>query len=369
MTEYKCVNDFWSNCLDTARWEIEHQKIAASTKQNAHCMIYYKCNLDKSTCGFNSSYQKKKEEPKVVFEQEAKVEPEVKEAIMNTTKEVIEENSSLESFTIPDNNQKEEHKKAFKIYLAIGELSKHRIKLFTQCKVEQVLISFADIQCDSNISLPFPDVIMDSGAFSVTTRSAKISLEAYSLWLQLNLSKYPQIKHYINLDDLNDPKISLQNLAKLESDGLKPMPVYHYGEPTEVLNHLCSKYEYIGLGGLAVGKMPTKELQKYWEWVYETYKDNKFHVLGVGTMKPFYNVQPYSVDSTSWISLHGEIMGYLKGKPARINLRDEYGFQSFFPYEHLLINNILATVDWGKGEWIKEVKKDNMKINSSIRMF
>lgn len=54
---YRCVNDFWTDCLDTDRWDKEHEKVSASVDQNSSCMIYYKCNLDKNTCGFNSSKQ------------------------------------------------------------------------------------------------------------------------------------------------------------------------------------------------------------------------------------------------------------------------------------------------------------------------
>ncbi len=242
-----------------------------------------------------------------------------------------------------------------KLYLAIGELTDYRISLFSQCKARNVLISFADIDSKSRLKLPFEDVMMDSGAYSAKTKGFKISLEAYSLWLQLYLQEYPQIKHYINLDDLDDPSQSVLNFNKLLSDGLSPMPVYHYGESEEILKSMCLKNEYIGLGGLAVGTMDTRKLKSFWEMVYVTYKDNKFHILGVGTMRPFHYYQPYSIDSTSWLSRHGEIIGYKDKLPGRVNLHQDFKFESFFTYEELLLNNIRATIDWEKLEWLKNV--------------
>lgn len=244
-----------------------------------------------------------------------------------------------------------------KIYLAIGSTDDFRVNLFTRCGANRVLVSYATIRGKAKVNLPFEDVLLDSGAYSVETGVEKVSLESYILWLQLYLSKYPQITRYVNLDDLSDYRISLQNLEKMHSEGLDPIPVYHYGEPPEVLDMLCTSYEYVGLGGIAVGTMPVQQLQKFWEHVYRRYPDNKFHIFGVGTVTPFFYCQPYSIDSTSWNvgSRFGDIMCYKDGLPYRFAAREMYGYQMFFTTEEMFANNIRAQIDWEKCEWLKNV--------------
>ena len=245
-----------------------------------------------------------------------------------------------------------------RLYFAIGQASDNRVALFKKENVRRVLISYASVAGESEISIPFEDVMIDSGAFGVETGVSKVNLKGYTLWLQLYLDKYPQIKTCVNLDILSDPDKSMRNLEYMESEGLHPMPVYHYGEETEVLDKLCSKYEYVGIGGMAVGTMANTNLQKFWEFVCDRYLDNKFHVFGVGTMTPFFRKQPFSLDCTSWNvgARFGDLMGYRGGLPFRWSAREMYGMKFFFTTEELFSNNIRAMLDWEKLEWTKSVE-------------
>lgn len=249
-----------------------------------------------------------------------------------------------------------------KFFFAIGGLSKSTITLFEECNVERMLVSYADVRGKQDIILPktAKEIILDSGAFSVTNSENKISLTAYTLWLKLYLDKYPQIVTYINLDDLENPDESWKNLQYMESEGLSPMPVYHYSEPTEVLNKLCSKYEYVGLGGMAVGTISNEKLRKFWEWVDTSYKDNRFHILGVGSLKAFYYNQPYSLDATSWNKANqwGQIAGYKNGLPEFISFTKNSGIELFFTPDELNKANIRAMKDWEKLEWLQNVPKE-----------
>lgn len=221
-----------------------------------------------------------------------------------------------------------------------------------------MLYSYADVKGAAKVNMPFPDVILDSGAYSMETGgNAKVNLEAYSFWLKNYIEDYPQIKMYVNLDDLSDPQKSIENLKYLESKGLKPIPVYHYGEPENILEWMCENYSYVGIGGIAVGVMPIPKLTSFWEKdVYEKYPETKFHIFGVGTIEPFFKHQPYSVDSTSWNvgAVYGDIMGYENGKPFRFGAREMYGYEFFFTREELFSNNIRAILDWEKLEWMNE---------------
>jgi hypothetical protein len=245
-----------------------------------------------------------------------------------------------------------------KIYFAMGGIDKFRMNVFNSCGVKNVLVSYADTNGKAEMKLPYPDIILDSGAFGVETGHQRVSVEAYTLWLELYLDKYPQVKAYVNLDDLSSPETSLSNQRYMEAHDLKPMPVYHYGEPTEYLDKMCSQYEYVGLGGMAVGQMPTGHLKTFWEFVYEKYKDNRFHVFGVGSMTAFHKYQPYSVDSASWAAAtkFGHIAGYKDGIPQWSKFAEKKtGWQLFFTSYELWSANLRAMMDWEKLEWLKNV--------------
>ena len=108
-----------------------------------------------------------------------------------------------------------------KIYFAIGSNTKLKgdeVNALQSTGAQQVLYSYAVVGGREDIPMPFKDIILDSGAFSVASNNTmKVTLGGYSMWLQLYLSKYPQIKAYVNLDDVEviDKKFNnLWNLAK-----------------------------------------------------------------------------------------------------------------------------------------------------------
>jgi hypothetical protein len=241
--------------------------------------------------------------------------------------------------------------------LAIGGPDRFRIDLFNKCGAKHVLVSYAYIRKVKNLVLPFEEVLLDSGAFSVETGVEKVNLSSYMLWLQLYLKYYPQITNYINLDDLSDPNKSIENWLTMKSEGLNAMPVYHYGEPDDILEYYTSKVDYIGLGGMAVGTMPWQKLKEFWENVHFRYPQHKFHLLGVGTVQPFFYTQPYSIDSTSWNvgSRFGDLMCLKDGLPYRFAMREMYGFHTYFSIEELFANNIRAQIDWEKLAWLDKV--------------
>jgi len=248
-----------------------------------------------------------------------------------------------------------------KIYLAMGSINNTRIKIFKEEGVQRILVSYAELQ-GSIPELPFPDIILDSGAYGIGHSAKQVSIKAYSLWLQLYLNKY-SIVAYANFDNMLSPEESQQNLEYLESEGLYPMPVYHYGEPLDVLDKMCGKYEYIGLGGLSIGMISTEKLRNFWEYIYERYKDNKFHIFGSTQMGAFINYQPFSLDSSSWTlgSRFGIFCGYRNELPALIPMREKEGIQLFFTAYEGYRNNIRAMLDWEKLEWLKNVNKDESK--------
>jgi len=138
-------------------------------------------------------------------------------------------------------------------------------------------------------------VLLDSGAFSAWSVGKQININDYADYL----FKYQPDK-YFNLDVIGDPEETAKNQIFLESLGLTPIPVFHLGEPMELLDNLVKRYGVIGLGG-TVGK-PHRQRTKWLSEVYSRHPNTMFHGLGI-TNRTLLSAYPfYSVDSTWWLA-------------------------------------------------------------------
>lgn len=147
-------------------------------------------------------------------------------------------------------------------------------------------------------------LFLDSGAFSAYTQDKTINLDVYAEFIKQYESK---ITHYANLDVIGDAEKTFENYKLLKAKGLKPMPVYHYGEARSYLKRYIDEGEsYIALGGM-VGKQNSFTCQL--EELFDQYSHIKFH--GFGLSNPVHvNKYPwYSVDSSTWST--GARMGHL----------------------------------------------------------
>lgn len=164
-------------------------------------------------------------------------------------------------------------------------------RLITQ-GVKQIMVSFADPLSAKGWELARlngMEVWLDSGAFSAWKKGKMIDIEAYAAYIR---TYTPEV--YFNLDVVGDPKKTAANQRALEKMGLKPVPVFHMGEPFELLKNLASKYDLVGLGG-HVGRKSKEWFNQCFSYGYPI----KFHGLGVTrdiiTKYPF-----HSVDSSWW---------------------------------------------------------------------
>lgn len=92
---------------------------------------------------------------------------------------------------------------------------------------------------------------------------------------------------YVTLDIIFDPKLTWESTLYLESCGIKPMPVFHYGEDHSWFKKYIERYEYVGVGGL--GQTTTKG--KYVDFANKTFgmvcnsrgmPQNKIHGFAMG---------------------------------------------------------------------------------------
>lgn len=141
-------------------------------------------------------------------------------------------------------------------------------------------------------------LFMDSGAFSAENIGAKINLKEYIQFLQKNNSFITQ---YAGLDDISDYKRTMINQKIMESEGLKPLITFHYGEPIELLRDYLLSYDYICIGGV-VGK--SRKLKLAWlsmlySKVVKEFPEKKIHMFGVHDKELLLRFPFYSADASS----------------------------------------------------------------------
>ena len=154
------------------------------------------------------------------------------------------------------------------------------------------------------------DLFLDSGAFSAKTQGAKIDIYEYINFIKKNKKI---INVYANLDVIGDPEKTAINQRIMEKEGLKPLPVFHFGEDEEkYLKPMIKKYDYIALGGL----VKAGNLTAYLDRLHNNYICDdkgmpkvKVHGFGLTSTQHIVRYPWYSVDSTSWgfISRYGGI--------------------------------------------------------------
>lgn len=146
----------------------------------------------------------------------------------------------------------------------------------------------------------YPEIFVDSGGFSAATQGASIDLAAYIAFLKRYKDR---IAVYANLDVIGDPVTTAANQARMEDAGLRPLPVFHTGEPWEYLERYVERYPYIALGGM-VPYM--RRWQKLMPWLVRAFRMAKgrsvFHGFGATAWGVIKALPWYSVDSSSWAS-------------------------------------------------------------------
>lgn len=116
------------------------------------------------------------------------------------------------------------------------------------------------------------------------------------------------LEFYVNVDIIYNPEATLEVQAYMESCGLNPIPVFHYGEPIELLRHYIDNYEYIGVGGLG----QKASVQSYIEFGDRVFKEVcnkhgtprvKVHGFAMTAFQLMERYPWYSCDSSTWTSL------------------------------------------------------------------
>lgn len=93
-----------------------------------------------------------------------------------------------------------------------------------------------------------PSVFVDSGGFTASYKNIEISVEEYARYIRKHSNV---VDNYANIDEIGNQALTLRNQLKMESLGLRPLPVIHFGtKPEEIVRYHKHGYDYMCLGGL-----------------------------------------------------------------------------------------------------------------------
>ena len=172
------------------------------------------------------------------------------------------------------------------------------------------------------------DLFMDSGAHSIfnkefagvahikgemsrldanyeyfNSKTFKDYLNAYIEFLHAN-------KHlcnvYVSLDIIFNAEKSWEVQKYMESCGLEPLPVFHFGEDIKWLKKYMDSYEYIGIGGLGQDITKEKFIQSMGDPVFACICDDKgtprvkTHGFALTAVDLIIRYPWWSTDSTTW---------------------------------------------------------------------
>jgi len=152
-------------------------------------------------------------------------------------------------------------------------------------------------------------IFLDSGAFSAHTLGAVLDINEYCDYIKRNgdILRYEDgVVMASVLDGIGDAYKTYENQLKMEAQGVRPLPCYHYGEDERYLEWYVKNYNYITIGGM-VGKSQPQAmiwLDRIWDkYLIDGSGRPKLKVHGFGiTAIPIMERYPwYSCDSSSWI--------------------------------------------------------------------
>lgn len=185
---------------------------------------------------------------------------------------------------------------------------------------------------------------MDSGAHSFFTvyNRGKLKSEWKKYYLEKEFQDYLEtyieflVEHgnrfdmYVTMDIIHEPAPTLEILEYMESCGVKPLPVVHYGTDKKYLFRYLDKYEYFCLGGIGQNISITA-YKHFGDYVYSQIYSKKaptpeLHGLAMTSIWAMKRWPWLSVDSKSWVA--SASYGYVTF-PKGLLFNGEYDFLGY----------------------------------------
>lgn len=135
--------------------------------------------------------------------------------------------------------------------------------------------------------------MLDSGAYSAWSAGKHIDMDA----LCTEASK-PCWDEVVALDVIGDAEKSMVNSLEMKSRGLTVMPVFHFGDPWEILQEYKAQFNRIGI---ASGHgAPLKERLRWTAQCFARAYPAKFHSFGWVKREVLLQFPFVTADSSSW---------------------------------------------------------------------
>lgn len=135
--------------------------------------------------------------------------------------------------------------------------------------------------------------MLDSGAYSAWNSGKTIDIDALCEEI-----KNPYWKEAVGLDVIGDAEGSLKNALYMKRKGVNAMPVFHIGDPWEILQEYCKQFDKVGLSCRFGESIKTSDLWN--DQCFARQWPHKFHSFGWLAEKSMMRVPFHSADSSSW---------------------------------------------------------------------
>lgn len=146
-----------------------------------------------------------------------------------------------------------------------------------------------------------PRVVLDSGAFTAWTKGKPVDLGRYLAFIEEHGHRYAWIAA---LDAIGDWRGSIENwtamLDRLPAAlAAKVVPVFHEGEPVEVLDTYCERAPLVGLGRTE-GRNSKQKTFAFYDACFNAHPEGRFHAFGNGSPDTLECYPFASFDCTTW---------------------------------------------------------------------
>ncbi len=186
------------------------------------------------------------------------------------------------------------------MYIAVGwgACQLEAIRLWDwDTKPIHVLVSYAYIKNWKSTKPYFrkpAKLMLDSGAFTAYTSGKTVDIQALA-----QEALKPEWDEAVGLDVIGSWQGSKVNMDRMLAMGCgKAMPVFHVGDPWDLLDYYASKWPKIGLS-CRFGE-DIKTSMKFYEQCFARAWPKKFHSFGWTQHEPLSAFPFHSADSSSW---------------------------------------------------------------------
>lgn len=150
------------------------------------------------------------------------------------------------------------------------------------------------------------EIFIDSGAFTAHKQGKTIALDDYCRFLD---SIPVSVDRHFMLDVIGDPEGTRRNLEESLRRGYNPIPIVTRGDDPSIVEEYYGYSDLIALGSVAgIGNASAAWSQA----MMKAIAGRKAHILGMTRFDLVKIMQPWSIDSSSWVSgrRYGGVMVY-----------------------------------------------------------